>query len=270
MRLRFNKSIMAHRVYNFFHCYHGGLICAFIVVLIGLGVFVLVNPSDIVWGDIFTFLKDEASEEIQSGTNSKFKDFLLFVSPHFSFLGEKMGLFEIICLILAFIGIVAGIICGLMRKAAKCLIGFSVSFYVFSVFLLVTLKTTTGNFFEGLVVIWVLIAVVFMVLCHLILGGNITDATLRVVFTGFLAVILAVVGMVFAAFPAMISPVDDFNIYWISKFMCGGAMISFAFFHFDIMLDIFKELSGSESSGGIIDSINDMIGNEYIEGISGR
>lgn len=268
--MRFNKSLMAHRVYIFFHCYHGGLICAFAAVLSALVVFILVNPLDIVWSDLFTLLKDKVSIDIQGISNPKLKEFLEFASPHFRFFAKKLSVFEMICLALIFIGIVAGIICAFMRKAAGSLLGFSVSFYSFSVFLLVTLQTVSGNFFEGLVVVWTLIAVIFMMLCHLILGGSIYDAAIRVVLTGFFGVISGVVGIVLAAFPSMLSPVDSLNIYWLAKFSCGGVMLAFALFHFDIMLKIFDVLAECDGVDRVTDPINDMIGNEYIEGISGR
>ncbi len=268
--MRINKSIMAHRIYNFFHCYHGAAILIFLALLIAGGIFIAVNPFDIVWSDIFVSLKDETAKPNTDGSNLKLNEAVAFLSPHFSFFNEKPGTFEVICLGIVLIGLVAGVFCGLMRKVSECLVGFSVSFYTSSVFLLLTLQTVSGNFFEALIVIWVLAAAIFMILCHVILGGNLSDAFLRFLFSCILSVPAGIVGGVLAAFPSMLSPVDELNIYWLVKFICGAVMIVFALFHFDIMLKIFDELSESEHTDPLTDAINNMIGNEYIEGISGR
>ncbi|MBQ3137721.1 MAG: hypothetical protein IJB74_09620 [Clostridia bacterium] len=98
-----------------------------------------------------------------------------------------------------------------------------------------------------------------MLILNFVFGGDFNEGLLRLFICGIVAVIGGIAVAVLAAFPFMMG--DEPNVPLYIKCACGGVMFVIAFFHFDIMLNLFDLLPAPLDRTG--DPIIDMIGTEY-------
>ncbi len=251
-----SKSIMAHRVYNFFHCYHGALIISSVVVLIALVALIIINPLNVEMSSVFEKITSTVAIKQQENTTPD------FISQYFQFFKAELRLFYIISIIALVIG-VAGTVVSVFLRSLKGFLSLSyVAFLGVSAFLVMSFKSYSGEDFMAFALFWVLLSVIIMVIADKLLKKG--EALLMVIFCG---VVCFVVGFFCVAFGVVFTSLGgSFNAI---KLLVGAIMAIFAVFQFMVIFARQGSIS-SDTSERERDILADMTGDEYIEGISGR
>lgn len=253
--MRINKSIIGHKIYIFFHCHHGAAIIFLALLLSAAGIFVAINPFDIDFS--------QAIEHIISQVKD-FAEKQEFINNNFILLKKGLGLWYGICVIAFIAGIVGTVIYAILRETEKILACVCLMFYSVWVIFSISLRQYTDEK-----------AIIFMAVCMLtamllfVITAKLVDKDSAFSSIVICLITCVLVGFFCVAFAVVWSAVDrgDFNIAFTAKLLIGEVICVFAAFQMDIL---FSPDGSSYIPEVITDPIMDMIGHEYIEGVSGK
>ncbi len=251
-----SKSLMSHRVYNFFHCYHGGLIIFSVLSLTVAVALIIINPLNIELSSAFEKITSSAAQKQQENITPN------FISQYFQFFKAELRLFYIISILALAVGAVGAVVSIFLRSLKGILSLSYVAFLGVSAFIVMSFKSYSGEDFMAFAFFWVLLSAVIMLITDKLLKKD--EALLMVILC---VVVCFIVGFFCVAFGVVFNSLGgSFNAI---KLLVGAIMAIFAVFQFMVIFARPGSIS-FDSSEKERDILADMTGDEYIEGVSGK